>query len=419
LSVINAGMHKTRAGVTNTWPSYSHFQKERKNKMANNIQWKPDEIIINNEVKDDPDTAFFLSQCPGVSVNYVNGGKSDVIVQASNILRNTPDGMLNRILAGKSVVFITTAGQAVDDFTIPDNRLICPHFKRLKLASNGCFYRCDWCYLKLTYRAAFPFITVHVQYEKMKDSLERSLATAQTPIFFNSGELADSMSMEHLTRAGRTFIPWFGKSRNGYLFMLTKSDNVNDILSLPHNGHTIIAWSINNEMVSRKFEIGAPSFDRRLEAAFKVQQAGYPLRLRLDPIVPFDGWQQAYADTIERIFQKVSPERMTLGTLRFEEGFYQMGSKNQNNIFTTGPDLPEMLKNMSPMFEPKMFPGKKKPKIGKYSFSEPVRLSIFDFIIKEIRKYSNCPIALCKESADVWNQLGLNPFQAQCVCQLN
>lgn len=271
--------------------------------MTNPIQWKPAEIIVDQRVKDDPDTIYFLNQCPGVPVRYVGSSKSKAIVQASTILSSATKGMLNKVLAGKSVVFIGPAGQAVDDFEIPDTRLICPHFKRLKLASNGCFYMCDWCYLKLTFRAQRPFITGRVEYDKIKRSLRKALAATASPVFFNSGELADSLSMEHLTRAGETFIPWFGQSRNGYLFMLTKSDNVDPILNLPHNGHTVIAWSMNNERASRKFEIGAPSFAQRLEAAWKVQQAGYPLRLRLDPIVPFDGWEKAYADTIKTIFQ--------------------------------------------------------------------------------------------------------------------
>jgi spore photoproduct lyase len=142
----------------------------------------------------------------------------------------------------------------------------------------------------LTYRAAFPFITVRAQYDRIKEQIHKRLCQTNEPVMFNSGELADSLSMEHLTRAGREFIPWFANSENGYLFMLTKSDNVDDILDLVHNGHTIIAWSINEETVSRKFEFGAPLFNRRLEAAVKVQKAGYPVRIRLDPIVPFEGW---------------------------------------------------------------------------------------------------------------------------------
>jgi len=322
--------------------------------------------------------------------------------------------MLDKILAGKQVVYISPAGNAVDVFTLPDDRMVCPHFDRLKLASNGCFYQCDWCYLKLTYRAAFPFITVRVQYDEIKKQLKKRLRKSNLPVMSNSGELADSLSMEHLRRAAREFIPWFGKTGNGYLFMLTKSDNADAILDLPHNGHTIIAWSINNEKVSKKFEIGAPSFQRRLDAAYKVQQAGYPVRLRLDPIVPFDGWQQAYSDTIRRIFDKVAPERITLGTLRFEKGFYNM----RNSIFKTGPELPSLLESMHPMFPPKAFTGFQRPKSGKYSFTDDKRAEIFRYIIGQIRKFSDCKIALCKESASLWMRVGLDFSRCSCVCQL-
>ena len=383
--------------------------------MSNINQWKPGEIIVHELIKNDPSTVYFLNECPNVPVKFINSASSEEVVQTSDILRNVDTGMLNKILVGKQVVFIAPAGQVVDDFTIPDDRLMCPHFARLKLASNGCFYMCDWCYLKLTYRAEHPFITVRVQYEKIKNQIQKRLSKSNTPIIFNSGELADSLSMEHLTGAMREFIPWFGQSNNGYLFLLTKSDNADDILDLPHNGHTVIAWSMNNEYVSGKFEIGAPSFDRRLEAAQKIQSAGYPLRIRLDPIVPFDGWQDAYSKTIRDIFQKISPEKITLGTLRFEEQFYNL----RKSIFNTGTELSSMMDNMIPMFEPKKFAGSKKQKVGKYSYTEDTRIGIFNFIIREIQKYSSCPIALCKESADVWNQVGLNLSRCQCVCQLD
>jgi spore photoproduct lyase len=196
--------------------------------------------------------------------------------------------------------------------------------------------------------------------------------------------------------------------------MLTKSDNVDAILDLPHNGHTVIAWSINNDRVSRKFEIGAPNFERRLEAAYKVQQAGYPIRIRLDPIVPFNGWEEAYSQTIRQVFDRVTPERITVGTLRFEKGFYNM----RKSIFTTGPELTSLLENMHPMFPPKIFGGFQRPKSGKYSFSDDQRAEIFSFIINEIRRNSDCKIALCKESANLWNKLGLELSRCTCVCQL-
>ena len=91
----------------------------------------------------------------------------------------------------------------------------------------------------------------------------------------------------------------------------------------------------------------------------------------------------------------------------------------RNSIFTTGPELPAILQGMMPMFEPKIIEGSKRPKVGKYSYSENKRIEIFDFIIREIRRHSDCTIALCKESANVWNQLGMDLSRCQCVCQLD
>jgi spore photoproduct lyase len=378
--------------------------------------WKPSEIIVHRKVENDPVTQFIIQQCDGIPPKFVTDGKPQSVVQASEILSASGAGMLDKIIAGKRVLFIAPAGlDTVDSFTMPDDRILCPHFDRLKLASNGCFYQCDWCYLKLTYRAAFPFITVRAEYDKILEQLRKKVSASPDPIIFNSGELADSLALEHLTGAGRKFIPWFGSTANGYLFMLTKSDNVEDILNLQHNQHTIIAWSMNNAAVSRKFEIGAPPFERRLQAARQVQQAGYPLRIRLDPIVPFDGWQAAYAETVKNIFENVTPERITLGTLRFEDGFHKM----RNSIFASGPELPAMLSEMQPMFEPKVLPGKSRPGIGKWSFTDAKRVEIFDFIMKEIRKYSDCLIALCKESDEVWRAVELEPSRCSCVCQLD
>jgi spore photoproduct lyase len=374
--------------------------------------WTPGEIIIHEAVRHDPVTEHVVRQCPQAAVKITGNSRSAAVVEASDILKNSGSSMLEKILAGKRVLFIAPAGTAVDAFTMPDDRMVCPQFDRLKLASNGCFYACDWCYLKLTYRASFPFITVRAQYDRIKAQLEKRLSRSPADVIFNCGELADSLAMEHLTGAAREFIPWFGRAQNGYLYMLTKSDQVEEILDLPHNGHTILTWSMNEPSVSQTFEIGAPTFDRRLSAALKAREAGYRVRIRLDPVVPVDGWQKAYAETIERIFNVISPERVTIGTLRFEEGFYRM----RRSIFTTGPALPGLMEGMEPMFDSKLIEGSLKR--GKYSFNQGLRAEIFRFVVEEIRRHSTCQVALCKESADVWRLAGLDPSPCACSCQL-
>jgi spore photoproduct lyase len=69
------------------------------------------------------------------------------------------------------------------------------------------------------------------------------------------------------------------------------------------------------------------------------------------------------------------------------------------------------------MFEPQVFGGKKK--IGKYSFTEEERVEIFSFALSEVRRYApDVTVALCKESAAVWDRVGLEVSRCSCVCQV-
>jgi spore photoproduct lyase len=129
--------------------------------------------------------------------------------------------------------------------------------------------------------------------------------------------------------------------------------------------------------------------------------------------LPFEGWREAYSQTIQNVFAVLDPERITLGTLRFEKGFYGM----RDSIFATGETLRQFVDPMKPMFPPMHIEGRQQPLTGKYSFSEATRIVIFRFVIDEIRRYSDCPIALCKESDGVISAVGLDPNHIECVCQ--
>ena len=398
----------------------SGFQRDQRKRL-----WKPSEIIVDERVKDDPVTRSILEKCPSVPIRLISDARPDTVVKASVVHANSGTTsvagsesgktVLDKIIAGKKVLFVAPpSSEAVDIKTIEDDRIICPHYARLKYSSNACFYQCEWCYLKITYRGNQSYMTVYADYDRIIEKLEKKISSSPGPIVFNSGDLADSLSLEHLTGAARKFIPWFGTTEKGYLSMLTKSDNVDGLLDLNHNGHTIIGWSINNDIVSRMFETGAPPFKRRLIAAEKVQRAGYPLRIRLDPIVPLDGWQKGYANTVKNIFDAIQPERITLGTLRFEPEFYN----HRNTIFRPDSKLPEILDGMSPMFESKVM-ADGKMRVSNYSYPEERRIEIYNFIIEEIRKHSDCRVALCKESEKVWDSTGLIKSNCSCNCTID
>ena len=56
--------------------------------------WQPKEIIVNEKVKDDPVTKFFVSQCVAVPVQYVRSGNPKEVIKLSFGLWFSGKGLL-------------------------------------------------------------------------------------------------------------------------------------------------------------------------------------------------------------------------------------------------------------------------------------------------------------------------------------
>jgi len=53
-----------------------------------------------------------------------------------------------------------------------------------------------------------------------------------------------------------------------------------------------------------------------------------------------------------------------------------------------------------------------------YSFARGRRVKMYKHIIDEIRKYSDCPIALCRETRKTWKEVGLDSSDRACACRV-
>jgi len=272
--------------------------------------------------------------------------------------------------------------------------VICPHFLELKWA-YGCPFDCAWCYLKGTFRF-LPTKTkpVFKDYNKIELHTRRFLEEVATPEILNTGEIADSLMGEGLNEPFSKFIiPMFEKQNRHKILFVTKSDNIKHLLEInPHN-QAIISFSLNAGEVAKKWEKGAPSVDRRIEAGQKLSQAGYEVRIRIDPIVPVLDWQKEYTNLIDQIFTNFTPTRITLGSLR--------GLQSTINGSTDRSWLQYLNENSNW--------GKK--------VDFKTRYEIYATIINQLKKnYDYKEIALCKETLAMWGRLGMDYKKIKCNC---
>jgi spore photoproduct lyase len=73
----------------------------------------------------------------------------------------------------------------------------------------------------------------------------------------------------------------------------TKYDNLDSLLTIPHNNHTRIRFSVNSAPVAR-FEGGTAGMPARLDGMRRAALAGYPVGLTIAPIMPEGNWREAY-----------------------------------------------------------------------------------------------------------------------------
>jgi len=283
-----------------------------------------------------------------------------------------------------------------DKTPLPTNStsVICPHFLELKWA-YGCPFDCAWCYLKGTFRfqptRAKPVIK---DQKKTELHIRTFLDEVTTPEILNTGEIADSLMSEGSSEPFSKFIiPMFEEQTMHKVLFVTKSDNIKNLLEINPHSQTIISFSLNADEVAKKWENGAPSVDRRIEAGRKLSQAGYEVRIRIDPMVPVSEWERHYTQLITKVFANFIPSRVTLGSLRGLQSTVN-GSTDKTWV--------EYLKESSNW-------GKK--------IDFKTRYEMYATIINILKKdYNYSEVALCKETVAMWGRLGMDYREIKCNC---
>ena len=199
------------------------------------------------------------------------------------------------LLASKRTLMIGQTSSFVGRFDgqLGLNVHCCPYYKLVPI-SNGCPYYCAYCYLAFVYRKFAPFIKININYDTMFRQIRKTVTHSRSKVSFNMGEMLDSLALDHITNLTKMLVPFFSGFSNAYLMLLTKSKNINNLLALEPNEHTVVSWSLNSQYTINKYELGTASLSERIRAAKLCQDHGYRIRFRIDPGILYPNWQAGY-----------------------------------------------------------------------------------------------------------------------------
>ncbi len=172
--------------------------------------------------------------------------------------------------------------------------------------AEGCPAHCQYCYLAGSLQGP-PVIRVYANLPQILENLGQ-YESIDRPTSFEVSCYTDPLGIEHLTGSLAECIRYFGTRDQGYLRWVSKFDAVDELLDLPHNGHTRCRVSVNAAAVSQRMEGGTASVKDRLQALRKLAQAGYPIGLVIAPIMPVENWQTQYQQLFEQISSAIDFE---------------------------------------------------------------------------------------------------------------
>ena len=171
--------------------------------------------------------------------------------------------------------------------------------------AEGCPAHCQYCYLAGSLSGP-PIVRV---YANLPDILQNTTRYEQPGQLtsFEASCYTDPLGIEHLTGGLAESIRHFGTRENARLRWVTKYDQVDSLLDLPHHGHTRCRISLNAEPIARRLEGGTASVHARLQALRRLALphsqggGGYPIGVVLAPIMPIPDWEAHYSALFDRL----------------------------------------------------------------------------------------------------------------------
>lgn len=188
----------------------------------------------------------------------------------------------------------------------------------------NCLYDCRYCFLQGMYRSAN--YVVFVNYEDFFEEIKTTSAQTTEDSWFFSGYDCDSLAMEPVTGFMSQALDYFATLPKAQLEIRTKSTQVRSLLHRDSIPNCVVAYSFSPIKNSQALEHGVPGIEKRIAAMQKLQNKGWKIGLRLDPIIYSNTLQKDYEELLGRIFHSIKAEQVhsiSYGMFRLPKPFFK------------------------------------------------------------------------------------------------
>lgn len=335
----------------------------------------PKEIFIDESVRDLTVTTRILAKHPDLPVTFVRDKKDIKFPEEHSRAKR-------QLYIARYLGDPIKSCQGMGDY-------VCCQYYTIALVSD-CHLECTYCILQ-DYLKNNPIITIYANVEEIFAKIRERVAKHPERLFrIGTGELSDSLALDHVTEFSKDIVTFARETPNVLVEFKTKTANVDNLIGLNHGGRSIVSWSINPQAYIEREEHKCDSLADRLSAARRVADAGYPVAFHFDPLLHFDGWENAYEGLIQRVGELFRPEELawvSIGSLRFTKELKKISVAR----------FPK-----SKIMSAELFPSPD----GKMRYFRPIREDMYAKVKSLVEmRLGKVPHYLCMETKAVWRHV--------------
>ena len=343
-------------------------------------RFEPQEIIVERGCEATPMFRRLAMTLPHVPLTFIDRAAAELSVLTSPAAA---------FAAAKKRLYVAKHnGEFLKKCPGSDGQVCCNYFV-INFASN-CPMDCSYCYLQ-EYLAHNSALKVFANVDDLLAEADELLGKHRRYFFrIGTGEITDSLVLDPYIGFARQVVPFFAEQSNALLELKTKSNCIDDLLTLDPKGRIVVSWSMNPQPVIDADEHGTASLQQRLEAARLCQDAGYRLGFHFDPMIEYPDWEKDYEEMVEQLFATVEWRRIS---------WLSMG------VLRTTPGLKRAMRER--LAQTRLVAGEQVPNPdGKLRYFQPLRIEMYRKMLRWIRRAApTVKVYLCMESKHVWEQV--------------
>jgi spore photoproduct lyase len=149
-----------------------------------------------------------------------------------------------------------------------------------------------------------------VNYEDFEKAIAEKIEENRGGGVYYSGYDCDSLALEPVSNFCSHFLPVFRRYPDAELEIRTKSTQVRCLLDTEVVSNCVIAMSFTTNEAAKQWEHKVPSIEKRLEALYKLQLAGWKVAIRLEPLILGAEGLAPYEALFSKIFSKLDIKRL-------------------------------------------------------------------------------------------------------------